>query len=377
MYTDQLREIELSFDQIFLDPNNPRFWTQKTRPSLADSKISDDKVQIRAFDDISEHGIRELRDSILRNGFLPLDRIVVRRIESCTDKYVIVEGNRRFAALRSIRQEIQDGTVNEDGITSEHLEKLVQDTDTLKVLLYQGTETHDISWLLQGIRHISGIRPWSPAQRARLVAEQIEEKHLGFRAAGQTFGLSAPAVGRLYRSYKALEQMRNNEEFSALAKNDYFTLFEESIRNKEVREWLGWDNKELKFENEDRLVQFYSWISPDEGHNDDRRIHDPRQIKDLGFLIGGGHNSLINKIDGYEITIEKARGLVEGSQSVADWKHRIEEARKLIAELPQEAMFEDPMGFQQALTTIEKQVSNRKQVVTMAIQQGLVRGESS
>ena len=139
MYTDQLREIELSFNQIFLDPNNPRFWTQKTRPSVADAKIPDDKVQNRAFDDISEHGIRELRDSILRNGFLPLDRIVVRRIDSHTGSYVIVEGNRRFAALTSIRQEIEEGTVNEDGITSEYLEKLVQDTSTLKVLLYQGT----------------------------------------------------------------------------------------------------------------------------------------------------------------------------------------------------------------------------------------------
>ena len=168
--------------------------------------------------------------------------------------------------------------------------------------------------------------------------------------------------------------MRENEEFSGLAKNDYFTLFEESIRNKDVREWLGWNNKELKFENEERLVQFYSWICPDEGHDNERRIHDPRQIKDLGFLIGGGHNNLINKIDGYEITIEKARGQVEGIQSVSDWKHRIEEARKLIAELPQEAMFEDPEGFQEALMTIEKQVNNRKQVVMMAIQQGLTGG---
>ena len=374
MYTDQLREIELEFNQIYLDPNNPRFWTQKTRQDHPDSKIPDEKVQDRAFDDINEHGIRELRDSILRNGFLPLDRIVVRRIASHDNKYVIVEGNRRFAALKSIRDEIDEGTVNEDGITEDYLDKILADTNSLKVLLYQGTETHDISWLLQGIRHISGIRPWSPAQRARLVAEQIEEKQLGFRAAGQTFGLSAQAVGRLYRAYKALEQMRNHEEFSVRAKNDYFTLFEETIRNRDVREWLGWNNQALKFENENRLVQFYGWISPDEEHDNERRIHDPRQIKDLGFLISGGHHTLITKIDSYEITIEKARGQIEGMQSVSDWKSKIEEARRLIAELPQEAMFEDPGGFRDALVTIERQIKNRKEVVMMAINSGIGAG---
>jgi hypothetical protein len=88
MYTDQLEESTLNFDQIFLDPNNPRFWTEKSTREIPDSRIPDDKVQTRAYDDISKHGIRELRDSILRNGFLPLDRIVVRPIEGHRGKFM-------------------------------------------------------------------------------------------------------------------------------------------------------------------------------------------------------------------------------------------------------------------------------------------------
>ena len=55
---------------------------------------------------IRGHGVTELQYSILRNGFLPLDRIVVRPISGSNGKYVVVEGTRRLAALRFLRQQI-------------------------------------------------------------------------------------------------------------------------------------------------------------------------------------------------------------------------------------------------------------------------------
>lgn len=366
MYIDQLEECKIRFDQIFLDPNNPRFWAEKNTRDVPDTKIPDARVQSRAFEDISKpkHGIRELRDSILRNGFLPLDRIVVRPIETHDGKFVIVEGNRRFAALKSLREEIELGTVDEDGISEDYLEKLLTDTGELAVLIYRGAETHDISWLLQGIRHISGIRDWSPAQRGRLVAEQIDERGIRFREASQTFGLSAQAVGRLYRAYKALEQMRDDDEFAGKARNEYFTLFEEAIRKKPVQEWLGWNNDTWKFENERNLERFYSWISPDEEHDNERRIHDPRQIKDLASLITGDHYTLLDQIDNYELSIEQARGKIEGLPEAFDWKEKIEQARKLIADLPQEPMFEEQEAFVVALKKIEEQVRKRMMAIT-------------
>ena len=364
MYTQQLEEQSLAFDKIYLDPNNPRFWTEKSLREVPDEKIFDPRIQDRTLDSISKHGIAELRDSMIRNGFLPLDRIVVRPIENHPDKFVIVlEGNRRFAALKVLRQEISDGTVNEEGLATDYLEQLHDSTDVLDVLVYRGSDLHDISWLLQGIRHISGIRPWLPAQRARLVSKQIDENGLTFRAAGQTFGLSAQGVGRLYRAYKALEQMRQHEDFSGRAKNEYFTLFEEAIRNRDVRDWLGWNNDTFTFENASTLSQFYSWICPDEEHEDERRINDPRQIKDLGVLIAGGHHTLLNQIDNYEEKISQARAKVDGIISKSAWKDKMQQARNIISDLPQKVMFEEPDAFLEALLEIEEQISLRKSVI--------------
>ena len=360
MYTDQLREAQIDINRIYLDPNNPRFWDKSNVKEYPDKRITDDKVQTTTSEKIKSHGIEELRDSILRNGFLSLDRIVVRPIPDKKDDYVIVEGNRRFAALSMLREEISNGTVNEEGIDEEYLEKLHDDTNYLDILIYQGGKNHDISWLLQGIRHISGIRAWSPAQRARLVAQQVDDNGLGFKAAGQTFGLTAQAVGRLYRAYKGLDQMKNDDEFSSKAQNEYFTLFEESIRNRAMRDWLGWDHESSRFEDEDNLKQFYAWISPDEEHENKRRIHDPRQIKQLGSLISGEHTELLDQIDRHELSIDQAYGMiVDGVSEAGEWRRKLEKVRRLIDSLPQNAMFDDTDEFLQLLEEIQEQVRLR------------------
>ena len=363
MYTEKLEEKKIKISQIYLDPNNPRFWKDTSSREIPDSRITQTKIQAVAQKSIEAYGIRELRDSILRNGFLCLDRIVVRPIERKRNSFVIVEGNRRFAALTKLREEIQDGTVNEDGVDEDYVETLRRDTDRIDVLIYRGDDTHDISWLLQGIRHIGGIRPWAPAQRARLVVEQIDNHGLTFKSAGQTFGLTAQQVGRLYRAYKGLEQMKEDGEFSGKAQNDYFTLFEEAYRNKHVRNWLGWNNAEYKYEDEDNLRQFYSWISEDEERSNSRRIHDPRQIKTLGALVEGEHSELMNQVDEYEIDMEQVKAVISDVDNLPDWRRRLDRARKLIAELPQEAMFEEPDEFLEKLDVILEQITVRRTAI--------------
>ncbi len=80
MYTNELEERAIAIDNLCLDPNNPRFWTEKTTRDIPDRKIPDPEVQSHVQDEIKDHGIAELFNSILRNGFLPLDRIVVREL---------------------------------------------------------------------------------------------------------------------------------------------------------------------------------------------------------------------------------------------------------------------------------------------------------
>lgn len=80
LYMDQLEVKKMSIAPIFLGPNNPRFWTEQNIREVPDCRIPYNKVQSDARVRIDKQGIEDLYNSILRNGFLLLDRIVVRAI---------------------------------------------------------------------------------------------------------------------------------------------------------------------------------------------------------------------------------------------------------------------------------------------------------
>ncbi len=361
MYNDQLEQKTLSIDVLFLDPNNPRFWSEQTQKmaDVPDSKVPDSTHQERCLARIANHGLEELKNSILRNGFLPLDRIVARELDGAPGKYVAIEGNRRLAALKTLRDQITQGTISETKISEDYLKDLKVRTDNVEVLIYKGAEKKDVAWILQGIRHIGGIRDWMPAQQGKLVAEQIDKEGLSLSEAGQRFGLSAQAVGRRYRSYKALEQMRGDEEFQSKAQNTFYSLFEEAIRDKYVKAWLDWDDEAKRFKNTDNLKQFYSWICPDEERDgQERRIHDPRHISSLGKLLSAKQDVLLEKVDKHEISLSAAAQKLTDDDYRHDWKSAFKKIEGLLGDIPNSAIDKDAADIVTALDELEEQIDN-------------------
>lgn len=102
---------------------------------------------------------------------------------------------------------------------------------------------------------------------------------------------------------------------------------------------VRWDNNNSRFTNEANLRQFYSWISPDneapEEVDNNRRIHDHRQIKKLGFLVAEKQHGLMNKLDQWEITIDQAHDRTANVPAKYHWREAIQKAADLIAAVPQ------------------------------------------
>lgn len=207
-----------------------------------------------------------------------------------------------------------------------------------------------------------------PAQQGKLVADQIEQEGLSFTEAGQRFGLTAQAVGKRYRSYKALQQMREDAEFKAKAKNEYYSLFEEAVRQAPVKKWLGWDDDQYRFTNTDNLKQFYSWIIPNEEHEkQDRRIHDPRHIKYLGELISSGQDALMAQIDNHEIDIDSARQKLKDTNFKFDWKTALNKAAELINDIPGSSFADNPEDVLRALNEITQRIEKLKSMATAVV----------
>ena len=81
----------VSPDKLDFDPSNPRFGGRM-------NNYSPDRIQKEIFGE--PYYASELVDSFLENGFIDYEPLVVKRDGS---RFVVIEGNRRLAAIKEIR----------------------------------------------------------------------------------------------------------------------------------------------------------------------------------------------------------------------------------------------------------------------------------
>lgn len=250
------KEERIKLENIFLDPNNPRFYAEGR--IVPETRISEASIQKACIEKMEQFDIEELKENIRRIGFLPIDKIVIRHIGD--GKYVVVEGNRRLAALKTLKMEYNNGEIRLS-------DEILNSISSLDVFVYLGGEK-DISWIIQGIRHISGIKDWPPFQQAKLLAKLIEEKGLATEDAAKSVGIGPRKASRLLRSYYGYLQSLKDEEFGDLINQEKFSFFQEAIFRAlkgPLPSWLEWDDREKQFKNSDNLSKFLSWIVEYEG----------------------------------------------------------------------------------------------------------------
>lgn len=243
-------------DQLLLDPNNFRFQDSTDFLRVAEDRFHEEGVQDRAYQRIrSEEKLLDLKRSIQRNGYIPVERIVVRPYEHLADRFVVIEGNRRVAAAKWILEDHAAGAAVDEDVLS-----------TLAALpvLVAEEEAPDEAFRasLMGIRHVSGIKQWGGYQRARLIVEMRDNLELDPQDVAERLALSTHEVNRRFRAYKALQQLQEDEEFGDYAESSMYPLFHEAVSLPIVREWLEWNEEAARFEHEENLRTFYTLITP-------------------------------------------------------------------------------------------------------------------
>jgi hypothetical protein len=274
-----MQENSSPLGDLLLDPNNYRFQDRDDFVPAAEAKFAEPSVQARAAARLRETGLTELKNSILHNGFLPFERIVVRVFG---DKYLVLEGNRRVATLKWLADDLAAGVELPKEVEAALAEVpvvVITDLDTDPALPLS----------LMGVRHVGGIRPWGAFQRAKLVSELRDTFDLDTGGIAARLGMTAHEVNRRYRAYKALQQMMNDEEYADVAEPDMYPLFHEAVAGAAVKEWLGWNDTEYEFGNADALHDFYELIAP--VRSDDRdgprepKITTHRDVRDLREIL--------------------------------------------------------------------------------------------
>ncbi|MDG3041216.1 ParB N-terminal domain-containing protein [Roseicyclus marinus] len=250
-----LRSIEVPLSDLFLDPNNPRFVGSEWVYIPDHDAIREDIQKTTSERLFSDHEVDKLKSIMEYNGYLPIDRVVVRQISD--SQFIVLEGNRRICAAKSI---------NGFSDTGDQLPSAILDSFKLiPCLLYEGAnEASDASWIFQGLRHISGISEWPAFNKAKLIVEQMESRDLTFTEVGKGFGLSAFGAAQWVRGYYAFQQAKDETEFGRYIDEKIYPFFQELFGRSSIalKEWLRWSEDDKKFLDAANLNEFVSWFYP-------------------------------------------------------------------------------------------------------------------
>ncbi|MFZ1974832.1 MAG: ParB N-terminal domain-containing protein [Candidatus Acidiferrales bacterium] len=283
------REDKLRTDQMLLDPNNYRFQDTSDFVSAELSRFHEKSVQDRAYRTLKETAsVGQLKASIVRNGFIPVERIVVRSYPGKADAFVVIEGNRRLAALRWITEDDAAGVnVPED---------VKQTLNAVPVVIVEGEAGSLEHKALMGVRHVSGISEWGGYQRAKLVVELRDAFQLDSTEVAERLAMSVHEVNRRYRAFRALSQMRDDEEYGEYAEPHTYPLFHEAVSLPAVREWLGWDDEKALFTKDVEREQFYALLAPresEDGPEKDPKIATYQEVRQLREILANMEAKLV------------------------------------------------------------------------------------
>ncbi len=183
-------------EQLHLDARNPRI--QELGEDLGEEKILE--VLWR------EYSVDEVAMSIAQNGFFPHEPLFVTEENK---KLVVVEGNRRLAAVRLLRQpdlrkRLQ--ATNLPGISK----KAVDDLGFLPVIRCQ----HETIWQYVGFKHVNGPQAWDSFAKAKYIAWVKNALGIDLGDVARTIGDTHSTVTRLYRAYMALQQAERKGVYS-------------------------------------------------------------------------------------------------------------------------------------------------------------------
>ena len=95
-------------------------------------------------------------------------------------------------------------------------------------------------------------------------------------------------MNRRFRAFKALQQLRDDEEFGEYAGPAYYPIFHEAVSLPAVREWLGWDDTTNEFKIEEQRRDFYDLITPSTDDNENEvtsKLRSREQVRQLRIIL--------------------------------------------------------------------------------------------
>lgn len=195
----------LRLAELDLDVRNPRFGGMAS----GDASQSDILAHI-----IENFNVNDVLSSLAVNGYFRAEPLVGRRIGG-TDRYVVVEGNRRLAACFILAGDSRAQNYNvlaekPRAIWAEHGHPTI---DPVPVICFdEGDSSKELLSYL-GVRHISASSPWDSYAKAAWVSDVVATSRLSVAEVAQMVGDKHKTVSRLLEGYYFARQSEDRGVF--------------------------------------------------------------------------------------------------------------------------------------------------------------------
>ncbi len=266
---------EVSVDQLHFDPENPRL-PLKLR--------GEGEPQVFAFL-LRECSLIELMLSIGSQGFFPGEPLLV--VPRDEGGYVVVEGNRRLAALKLlVRTDLPPVFVKQ---VQAARDAAVYKPVSVPVLLFK---RRDEILVYLGYRHITGVNEWGALEKARYLQQlsnRFGDNPDRFKVLAKQIGSRADYVAQTLAALELVE-IANDAGFFDKNKVDPdaipFSLLTTALSYKAIGDYVGLDSRDF-FDREKidstRLNQLFTWIFLEEGGR--TRLGESRNLRALARVV--------------------------------------------------------------------------------------------
>jgi hypothetical protein len=218
---------------FYLDPTNPRLGRANAGPDVPQSRVME-IMRTWALD--------ELAVSFLESGFWPQEAVIVvkEQLYGPPEKIVVVEGNRRIAALRYLQDAFNGNPVSRRW--KELVDGATPPSELFTRIPYIIADSRADVTAFLGFRHVTGIKEWNPGQKAEYIAHLVDDLNMSYEEIRKKIGSRAETVRRNYIAYRIFQQLEEfSEQISTEKIEDRFSVLFLSLRERGVQRYLSVD----------------------------------------------------------------------------------------------------------------------------------------
>ena len=201
----KLNEVsKIPVSKLKLDHKNPRLINQSV-------ETTDEEIIARLYSDAQ---LDELLQSISSNGYLDIEPLVAMQDEE-SDKLVVLEGNRRLAALHLLRDPGLVKKIRKKEKLSIRIPPVKQSLrDTFEEVSVYCVGSREDAQSFIGFKHVNGPTKWDSYAKARFAAEWYKQPGEGdLSRIARAIGDGHDTIKRMVSAIYVLDQAKENELF--------------------------------------------------------------------------------------------------------------------------------------------------------------------